>query len=395
MDKTDNKKNSVLEVIMGLGLITTLFLAGSYKVIGFIGVGIIFIALLLNLGLRKIKIYKKTQKIILFNIVYMTFHFIIFACLDKLYSQSLYNYLQQICIYIFLFILIGNEITKDGTKNISRVFIICFAVIIIYIFFNGIKLLGQSTFFNTQLGMCALPALAYMILTIKNNRIRYFSFLLFGIIIYLSDARSALGGMIIFLLTYVFWNKIKNNKKNARIFFVVFIIICLLIPIIYVQLSDPSNSVGLYLNRLTIKYTGGRLFSGRDVFWPYILENIKTAPIFGSGIGISVSNIYDTTVSTHNLFLFIMMQTGGVGLALFIYMLYSIWDEYIDSDEEETKIFAGFMLAILLQQTFSLGLLSGKMALAIPSWTVIALGITYTNKKIEGEQDVRDFKTSI
>lgn len=395
------KKNQILEIIMGIGLFATIFLAGKYRFLGFMGIGAIALALVINLKYRKIYVHTKLQKAIIINLIYMICHFIIFICMGKLYDNSFYYFIQQICIYIYLFVIVGNKIDNEGTEKIARVYSIFMIIVLLCLYMKDLNLLERSSLFNTQLGMCMLPTLSYFILAAKNKKIRYIIIPFVIITVYFSGARSALGALLIFFITYIVWNKIKKNPKIAKIYFGIVIVLCILIPIIYLQLCNNWLGLGDTVNEIVIKYTGTRLFSGRDAFWPYIIEKILSAPIFGNGIGISVSEIYDTNFSTHNLFFFILLQTGVVGLIIYIYMMYCMWEEYLKIDKKDGKVFAAFLVAILIQQTFSLGLLSGKMALAIPSWTLLALGVTYTKKnknieEIKGEEDsVTDSKCSI
>ena len=60
-----------------------------------------------------------------------------------------------------------------------------------------------------------------------------------------------------------------------------------------------------------------------------------------------------------------------MGLFSFMLLLSAIWEEYYTNKKNKTTFYVqGFLVTVLIQQTFSLGLIGGKGAFSVGCWTV-------------------------
>lgn len=373
------QKLKLSDILIGIALFCTLFLAGEYRIIGYVGFAMLFGMHFILLTLEQrwyLKLNSRLTISILLNIAYLSILLFINLFLQRIYENTIYSFLMQIMIYLYLLVLTGRRVSAHEALNISRVYSYLFIIILFYLYIKDIELLNYSNYFESQLGFLVLVSVCFFILSKKNIRLTLPILAVTGVTIYLSSRRGALLGLIGFLITYFFWNVLRKSLRLYKFYFIVISIICILVPFIYLELSNPNSSLGIALNSLVVKLTGSRLFSGRDILWPYVIEIIMQNPLIGSGIGVTLSEFFqEINLSTHNLAFFVLMQSGLVGLFLFYYMLYCFWLEYFKNDPRYSRIFGSLLIAIIIQQTFSLGLLSGKMALAIPVWTLISFGV--------------------
>ena len=197
---------------------------------------------------------------------------------------------------------------------------------------------------------------------------------LFVMIQYWAGSRAALLSSIICITLYWVFNKL---IKYGNWVFWVWAIICFLIPIIYVQiLKWPFYRT---IDEIFLKYTGHRFFSGRQAIWERAFEKINESPLIGQGIGfrLDTSNLYQGAsegMSVHNLFLYILLQIGIIGLLIFCILFFRLWKSFSKKKLKQAGCMKAFLLAVLLQQTFSLGLVSGKMGFAVVCWFLLMIG---------------------
>lgn len=367
--------------IYGIALFCTMFLAGKYRVIGFVGFFILFIYAIIYAFKKdwSINLKSKLTFIIILNIIYLVLQLSTSLVLQNIYDMTLYSFFVQIMIYIYMLLLIGNK-NKNifNIEKISKTFSIFNFLMIIYLLYNGIRFLYQSDIYENQFGILMLPAMCFFILGTKSRIKSIFAIVLSGFIIYLTTRRGPLLAYIVFIFTYIIWGKLTKTRKRYKIYFILVITVSIIVPLIYLSLSHPNSVLGSKINLLTIKYTGSRLFSGREQIWPYVIDIISKQPLWGSGIGSNLYDFYSINLSTHNLFLFLAMQTGIIGLVLFVILLFYLWKRFYINNNN-SRIYGSLLVSIIVQQIFSLGLLSGKMALALPVWSLFAFG-TYNHK---------------
>jgi len=81
------------------------------------------------------------------------------------------------------------------------------------------------------------------------------------------------------------------------------------------------------LSTITTEIEGGGLGSRADI-WKAALEVFNEHPVRGTGVGASrrlIASIYGEAQGAHNTFLSVAVETGAVGLALFLLVLYAFF----------------------------------------------------------------------
>src|SRR5690606_25982864 len=162
------------------------------------------------------------------------------------------------------------------------------------------------------------------------------------------------------ILTLFFWKTITKNIKLFKAYFMTAIAAIISFVFLYPNLIYWSKFI--YLNDWSIRYTGQRLMSGREILWQNLTQYIVDHPFLGLGTGILPSDILNTTLSSHNSFLHIALQNGFIALFLFFLILYTIWKSYFHTkDNRLTMLSAAFMIGILAYSSFEVVLTQNKM----------------------------------
>ncbi|MBM7095681.1 O-antigen ligase family protein [Bacillus sp. H-16] len=142
------------------------------------------------------------------------------------------------------------------------------------------------------------------------------------IIIFIYGSRGPLVGLLIFIFIILFLDVKANFFKKMFIFLI--LILGYIYTFIYDGFLKILDFIYFELNLQTYSIIKLKVMverglaessSGRDYLYESFFEQIKSNPIFGSGIGIT-QEVWGVT--PHNLFLQIMLEFGFVGLVIFI-----------------------------------------------------------------------------
>lgn len=375
------KKINYMAYLTGACLGIALLLGGEYRLIGLVGFLVSIFAFAL-LGVVKKKVFYKNpvNSIIFINVAYYVFQMMysLFKLEDSIlvFSDSMRYFL----VYSLIFMLYNANLPEKVIDKILISVCIIFCIIlllgIIQVGFR-ISSLEENKFITTQIG--ADMFLIYSMYCIVNQK-RNHTILCLGVLLltYKTQARTAFIVCLVFVIVrFILQRKYLSQKVKIYAYWML-IAVCLLIPYVYIWLSRPKVKIGRRLDFFVTKYTGHQLFSGRNVIWQRVYDDIKEHYFWGNGIGyrIKTTDIYPGTkvdLSTHNLFLHIILQVGIIGLVLFCIFLFLLWKQWASGKSYRSKCMIAFMSALLIQQVFSLGLVSGKMGYAICTWSLLML----------------------
>lgn len=195
-------------------------------------------------------------------------------------------------------------------------------------------------------------------------------------LIVMTSARSIL---IALLSLLVFWTilKIRHKLFSKLIYFV--IIGNFLFIGIYVWLSHVR--LGTILNEWSRSLFNKNLFSGRTEIWISVMQEVVHKPFFGYGIGVKASHITDFPLTSHNMYLQILMEFGLIGVLLFVFLLIAIWKLLIKRlDHFVGRWSSCFMLSILVYLSFELTLFQNNYSIALFQWLIMTVGINIKDK---------------
>jgi putative inorganic carbon (hco3(-)) transporter len=190
---------------------------------------------------------------------------------------------------------------------------------------SGTNLSGRiySTFGNPNVAgnwfSIMILVCIYLISTESKNKLLYkSSIVIFGIALLLTGSRGADIGLLIGLSTYYI---LKKNTKDIR-YLVTFFIVIAIIAFLPSQIVKISNLMGHGLESS---------YSSRSAIWYGCLEMFTIKPLSGWGLtGIHDKAIYFINYNTivfhgHNIWITIVTSFGLVGLSIYAYMKYSLF----------------------------------------------------------------------
>lgn len=367
---------STNKILMLTGLTLSIFLLSSYRVIGYIGFAII-IAVAIACA-KKIHIDTIFKTAMLCASV-LSIRFIIQVLCGQWYANTTGSLLFQIFIYFYIVLIRNSKFRIEDWKWIFSKYALIIFFISIYLLMRN--QLSYSSFFSSMFGNIVLVGFGIALIMTsleKKNRKRLCWLLILIVFIYCtyrSDMRSAVVGEMVGI-AFSLYSSIRNEgKRFNKLFFIIVVFVCFSMPYLYLELYSPSTSVtreiSSRMQNYILRFSSKRMFSGRNDLWPHIINSFEGHQLLGNGIGFNPGEIYNTALSTHNLFFFLRLEQGLVGLFSFMLLLSVIWEEYYTNKKNKTTFYVqGFLVTVLIQQTFSLGLIGGKGAFSVACWTV-------------------------
>ncbi|OZU88372.1 hypothetical protein CIL03_12035 [Virgibacillus indicus] len=371
----------------------------------------IFILLILNTMIR-------TQYEVLKNIgelsIYLSFVFMLLMLIKSFIVRETYNSSLKMIYWSIALMMIINSLSFITTNKVDSLYY-C-QLMLLYLFILGlirvkwstrhIKLLGyisgltlillfahwilsdfsvhrfKSIFRNPNYLAVLLFCLFYFkVLIVKySNRIEKIYFIsLIGmnfVLIYATNTRSVLIAFGVILISWLF------SKYYRKLFhYIFYVTIAFNILFLFIYIKIQNTAIGLFLDNLSIQLLGKSLYSGRSELWDRIINKIIENPLFGYGLGTNARDITDTTLTSHNQYLQVLIETGIIGLILFIFLLYAIWLLLIKNlDNYVSRISACFFIGILVYENFELTLFQNNYSIAMLQWVIILIGINFNEK---------------
>lgn len=288
-------------------------------------------------------------------------------------------------LIMVLSFVISTSIIEWTTSDL-RVFGIIFSVFImivalVYLTFSGAER-GSIANKNTIGGFLAFlsywPIVSYLIADKpRYRRIWFLIDFIILVIICIVGARSTWLALAGGAITYLMWPIIKRSKFRFRAW--IFLVLGLMALFMNFYLRLSTMPIADVLQRIALKYTGGRLYSGRQYLWPPIIEAIKEKPLFGYGASATPSLFLSTGLSSHNLYLQIAIQVGILGLLFFVILICVLWDCFWNGRNTKiVRLSAAFMVATLIHQLFEVSLTQNNMAIGLLQWMIIGQGISFS-----------------
>lgn len=376
--------------ILLLGMCLSVFISGVLSAVGYAGFLILFFCILflsMNIKIDRVFCASLLCIILLFSRVFIQ------MIEGTLYDGSIHSLIAQVFVFIYVIMIRSCKVTLLEWKWIFTRF--SFYIFIIAIVLLRGNLLQSSPIFFSTFGNFLLIAFGMVLILTQmydGNEKRFFQLLLFVFIVctFLSGMRSAVISEVAGIFLLFCYKFVGENRRFNNLIFVLVTVSCFLVPFIYLEFYSPSTDftrdASFWIQTQVHYYSGSRFFSGRNVLWDYIFPVVSEYFFFGCGVGFSPGMIFDTNLSTHNLFLFIRLELGMLGLLAFIGLLFTVWRSCFLQPMSEVKYAVqSVMFIIMLQQTFSLGLLGGKGVYSILCWTVLLALQNNERKMIDGD----------
>lgn len=365
--------NKIFFIILGIGLFidTKFFESPIINTLYFTSIFlIIFKFYIINLKILKIK--KEIFIFLLFSLVYLINYFYI--------GHSIKSVIQCFIIFLYINYISENKVLFNFIDNL-------YIISKFYLIINILEILFNNNIDGLELNSNLLGVKVFLIyLLLRSDKCIFWKYICI-LLIFLSNSRSSLLGIIMFEGIYFIFNNFKI--KVYKTFFYLFIFIKINFIWLYAIIL-PKISI---LNELSRKYTNKNFFSGRSELWQKGIEVLKEHFIFGIGTSFNSSYITGQELSMHNLDIRILLEVGIVGYFLFvIYFIFLIKRvRALDIEKINKDIFIGILISILFQQTFEISLIQNNIKVGFLQWLCIYIIIL----KYNGEKNGKDKKNSI
>lgn len=283
-----------------------------------------------------------------------------------------YNCFQAVLLLFCFSILIQSSIRSSGYKYLlTKYTTLLYALSGLFLIAS---LLGQMRSVGTVISGTAMKVcfVLFAFSLLKNSNYLFLRCILFSVINFIWGERTA---SIIIMLIYVALVYLRSAKINRTKFYTLYWIVIsptLLFPYFYVQLSH--SNIRPVLDKIAFEYTGGRFFSGRNVLWELIFSGIESNPLFGLGFGNTLFQDSNITISTHNVYMFLLEVGGILAVILFAVCMFAVWRSYyLTIEKESTKIVSAYFLGLLIFMDFEMFLLVNNFVVSLFWWLLLAL----------------------
>lgn len=319
------------------------------------------------------------------------------ACCWAINGGDASERLLQTALYLLTLVVLSRFEWKDGALiALRRTFVILLIACLLYWAVSGRVTNYYSAFYHHSNGFANVCFAAFAVFAFtlpvvnKGSRIRpvtILPFLLSLVLLIFANSRSALLALFAFLICVVvfrFAGRKESIKKTASILFLVALAGVLAFTIVYPSLL--GTELGTQLELMSREYLNKNFFSGREEVWKMVLNAVQGHELLGLGLSMTPSDIYNTTLSAHNLYLQTLLQSGVVGLFLVLALLYLAYRRLSMASSWSSCIGAALIVALLVHECFEVALTQNNFIYGLMYWAVIAIALSISNRTSISEE---------
>ncbi|MDC3411829.1 O-antigen ligase family protein [Terrihalobacillus insolitus] len=201
------------------------------------------------------------------------------------------------------------------------------------------------------------------------------------ILIIATSSRSVYLTLLAFVIFYFI---LKFRIEWFKKLFLPILLVNLTFPIIYILIS--KGPIAQIVSNLFVNIFTQTIFSGREIIWEPVIENgILKSPFLGNGYGTMPWDISEVNLTTHNVYLQVLLEVGMFGLFVFCMILFYIWRLLKDNLHTIAGQFSAcYLLALLLYINFELTLFPNSPSFAtigIFQWLGVTIGINFVESR--------------
>lgn len=336
----------------------------------------LFISILIRKGLTK-KGMRLFFPLILFNAVYV----INMESLSD--TEAFFIVLNHLIFFILIYSLKNIDWSKHQIKYFSILYFISIPILFI-LSFVVTDIVNRNTIGSYAFFLTFFPLL-YMIGYSKNLKRTsiFFVFLLSSIVILSVDSRSILMSILFVFFTYFSWWFITKSKFLFNLYFLLIVAFGYWFTFIYPTIYTWNSYYKL--NELSLRFVDKPLLTGRERIWERLIGYIEQKPLLGYGSSTLPSDFTTTTLSAHNTYIQIGLQTGIIGIILLALVFFTFWKSaWENSYDKKVALSASFMIGIIIYQLFEVNLTQSNFGLGLVQWILIGFLLSFTKKdKVE------------
>ena len=398
---TKSEFNSLILIMFG-GLISILYFSEIYdEIYGLIIFSIYFIIIsTVNFKTQKISRDFAWSLILFLSIIfYYYFNETIDLAFTWYFLDSRFNTnpaniesILSTTIIVFFIFIIGYVYSSQQTNPLNIFSRILFLQIFAFILnvmwkFFYLELTNQ---YSLEIGSLFIFSIPYLLIAINLKKIKFdqfffrFDFLLFlltAFFLFQLSLRGSLLSFMIFVIHYYLYPFFTKRLFFYKLIFFVNIFFIFLLKYLYLKFYD-----NIFLAELSMKYFNKSFDSGRPSQWMQLIEIIKDKLIFGHGHLLQSNYIQSLeytwiSISSHNLYLELLLTGGLIILFLFLILLYKIWIQMRSvSENYYGRIGSSILIASFYIISTSQMLLSQNIMINFLFWFFIAVSIGQVRK---------------
>lgn len=397
---TDKKNDSNILVNLLFCLFVILFVLSYTNITNNTLIRYAAIILLNVFGLFYWIFYKKNNKMekkIVFLFILLMLNMIISVLFSNYIGESFVKTLSVFDSFLLFFVLIPNIINKKTIKNIIKIIYYGLFIVLLYEFirYRGVYTYDGGTrlsvihnrlilnfIYPSSLGW---PGFLLCISSVylfddKNERlfkkIIYAISFIFGLyLLYKCDIRTAIYSLLIFMVIYIYNNKLKQSRiftSNKKFFkFIIFLFIFAVVVFAGLYLFNENVTI----DKINL------ILSNRITYYKQALNDILSGNVmYGIGAYRNLNGSLYGIAQIDNSYLNFIYSYGLINLLILMYIIIIIYKriklkENSKTDDKDVNKNKWFILALyisfLIYSFFEITLLNISSLLAIIVWPII------------------------
>lgn len=306
-----------------------------------------------------------------FNLVYL------FSATDV---SGIMIFINQTAYLMIIYIIYSISWSKFQVRALSYLYYISLPILLALIFIMP-DLLNMNVVGSYAYYLSFFPLLYLIGYTKKLKKSRIILvFSLLALVILGTDSRSILLSTTFGLMTFFLWKFITKRKLLFDLYFFFVLAFNYFVVIVYPNMHKWDNFY--QLNELSMNLTGKPLLTGRNTIWAQLVDIISLQPWLGYGSSVVPEDFLTTSLSAHNLYLQIGLQTGIIGIGLFLLFFYFIWRTLWNGRQSsKVSLVASFVIGILIHQSFEVTLTQNQFGIGLLQWIIIGFGLSFALNK--------------
>lgn len=291
--------------------------------------------------------------------------------------------LMQTAVFLLTVLVFSRyEWSLARIRKLKAGFAFVLVMSVVYWFASGRVTNYYSSFYGHSNGFAVILICACSVSLLSMDRSKpavsdLLVFVVSLVLLVFANSRSAMAALIVTtVLPFILW-RISRGKPflaSAKLIFFVVLAVVLCFTIVYPSLY--GTQLGYSLEMLSREYLNKNFFSGREVVWKMILDAVSGHELFGLGLGMIPSMIYDTAFSSHNLYLQTILQVGIIGLVFVLAFLWIVLDRLGRAGGWQACVGASLVIGILVHECLEVSLTQNNFDVGLLFWVVMGVSMS-------------------
>lgn len=296
--------------------------------------------------------------------------------------------IQFLCLILTVYVVSTSRWSKRDYVFMERLIQFQILLYILWWPISGFTTNYYSAFYthSNNLGNLLLHYIVLLLVcnkTVKAHKSNIAAILMAVLVLLWSNSRASLVAVTVLFGCYWVLSKIKY-KNAKRLYFILLVgVVCVAVGFTVLYPNLYGTDLGTTLELLSRQYLNKNFFSGREIIWKNIEEQIVASPFLGWGLDKVPSFFYDTGYSSHNLWLQVALQMGIVGVIFLSILILTIQSRIARGENPLWRISASFFAALILHECFEVSLTQNNLAVGLASWFIF--GIMLSERRVAWE----------